>query len=944
MRLSLLIIGFLFFNVSHLSAALEGVRFYVEKDLAELKENPPKPDKYKKELNRILDLCKSSFSRFDTTTAKAYSDLSNIHFDDRNFKTSLSAKSKQLDILLHFGDKKKIADAYTQIAIINKWLASNYKVIENHLKAIEIKKQIPDHSYYANYMGLALAYRQIGKYILAKDYAEYALQVAKTPTEEGKAYNLKFLAHHDSGELLKAREMVEKALEIGLSNNLDEIIGSAYYGFSVILLSEQNVAERKLKKLDKDHKIQLDYSEAIKYAKMGIGYLENSNAEEKDRDLAMRYSSLSNLFSRNKQYGTSIYYADLSIAKLKAFYKKDYHPNIGTTYSNYAFKFGRRYTNEKLRNPNTKIRDEQFKADLDRQIELEKEALRCFFDRPNLENPLEAISEQDLYGVNLKDRIIQSYYIISLSYAFKYLNHGRNPQDLELAQKSEDKAIMLIDIMRAEMSDQDEKIFWRRFTRKHYDTAIELAEWSSDVNKMIFYIEKSKSVLLLDELNHKDGLKLIPSELAMRENKLREQIAISDIERPSRYNKYNKFIDSIKQEFPAYYEYKFDTSPPTLSEIQDEILDDSTNLVMYYATSDSLFTINITSTHSELLHAPRDKHLGRDIDTLLRYANNKDSLEFMETYEAFLYKSKKLHDVLFQPIKYKKPNTITIGVGMIQYIPFDLLVKEIKDGEPHFLIYDHVFSEVSSVSILRKKMRSSKNAFNNFLMVCPEKFDDNRLASLSESQREIRALKSITESKVLESEDASVKNFIDFSNDFDVIHFSSHSGIDSISKQPWIAFQDSTIDLNQIYKLNLNASLVTLSSCKSYSGSFDVSERESGEGINSLARAFLFADASAVIGSRWNLNEDSGLELFEDFYKNLKKSKSKPKALRDAKINFIKNNPYKSPYHWAPLVCIGNPQGLSSQMPLNFPWMFACIVLGIILIFSVFKIKNKSKV
>jgi len=273
---------------------------------------------------------------------------------------------------------------------------------------------------------------------------------------------------------------------------------------------------------------------------------------------------------------------------------------------------------------------------------------------------------------------------------------------------------------------------------------------------------------------------------------------------------------------------------------------------------------------------------------------------------------------------------------MIQYLPFDLLVKEVKDGKPHYLIYDHTFSEVSSASILRKKIQGSKNAFNNLLMISPGKFDDNQLVSLSESQNEIRALNKIAKAKILASEEASIKNFIDFSDDYDVIHFSSHSGIDSITKQPWIAFQDSTINLNEIYKLNLNASLVTLSSCKSFNGS----HYEGGEGINSLARAFLFADASAVVGSMWNLNEVSGLELFEDFYKNLKKSKSKPRALRDAKLEFIKNNPYKSPYHWAPLVCIGNPEGLQTQMSFNIPWLFGGFILSMIIIFGFFKFKS----
>ena len=900
----------------------DGIRFYIEKDLAQLKLNPN--ENKEEDLLRLLDLCETNFSSTDTTTAKIYNELSSMYYDQRDFKSSLDFKKQELIISEYHDDKRYVAEVYAELGDIYKWLSSFYKSEEYHLKSLEIKRQIPDHSFSKNYLGLCNAYHQQGKYNLQKKYADYAIEVARTPAELCDAYGFKLSGHVRLGELDEAYIQLEKIFQIANESRSSYYLGKAHIHKGWLKLREEDKKRRE--------KQSYSYDEAIALYKKGIKLVEGSDDEFKDRGLAYNYSSLSNLYTRTGGYTKALEYSDIAIRKTRNFYNKDYDPDMGTLFSNFAYKYFRRFTANRRRIEKNKLNNnpkelELLRNDLNKGIYYQQEAVRCFLNHSNLIDPIDDVRQADLYGMDNKWRCIKSYSDIALSYAYKYLLLGKDRQDIIKAEKSQSKAIALIDIMREEMSDQDTKIFWRKQTRYRYDTAIELSEWLEDINKVLYYTEKSKSILLLDELNHKDALKLIPENLSAREKELRELISINNQDKPYYYNQYNAFLDSLKVEYPAYYAYKFDSEPPNIVEIQNSILDDSTNLIMYHRTADSLYTINITSTSSELLHQPNPKDFDAQVDTLLSLVNNKDSLEYMAGYRQFIDLSHHLYNTLIDPITHKRKNTIIIGDGKIDFIPFDLLVADTTGGVPHYMILDHVIGYANSVSVLRNKMLKSENKFNNLLMVCPEKFDAMGLTTLTQSKDEINGLKQVVKSKVLENNDASIDNFLLHSEQYDVIHFSSHSGLDKETKQPWIAFQDSMISLNEIYKLNLNASLVSLSSCKSTDGNY-----QSGEGINSLARAFLFADASAVVGSLWNLNEVSGYTIFQDFYKNLKSTKSKPAALRLAKIEYINNNPYKSPYHWAPLVCIGNPDPLHSNFISPLP-IILMSVIGILVLF-----------
>jgi tetratricopeptide (TPR) repeat protein len=101
---------------------------------------------------------------------------------------------------------------------------------------------------------------------------------------------------------------------------------------------------------------------------------------------------------------------------------------------------------------------------------------------------------------------------------------------------------------------------------------------------------------------------------------------------------------------------------------------------------------------------------------------------------------------------------------------------------------------------------------------------------------------------------------------------------------------------------DLQASLVTLSACETGGG-----QDAQTEGILSLARAFHFAGAKAVVSSLWRVEDKSTAFLMEAFYKELKTGVAKDVALQRAmQVTRQKSRVWSSPRHWAAFVLTGD--------------------------------------
>jgi len=144
--------------------------------------------------------------------------------------------------------------------------------------------------------------------------------------------------------------------------------------------------------------------------------------------------------------------------------------------------------------------------------------------------------------------------------------------------------------------------------------------------------------------------------------------------------------------------------------------------------------------------------------------------------------------------------------------------------------------------------------------------------------------------------------------EFDYIHFSCH-GLLNDDFQSLVLSQlpsdkspeDGYFTLNEIMNCDYNAKLVVLSACQTGSG-----KMYKGEGVTGLTRAVMYAGTPAVVASLWKVDDTATKELMVKFYKNmLENNMDKVEALRQAKLELIKNKKYSSPLFWSAFVLYG---------------------------------------
>jgi CHAT domain-containing protein len=161
--------------------------------------------------------------------------------------------------------------------------------------------------------------------------------------------------------------------------------------------------------------------------------------------------------------------------------------------------------------------------------------------------------------------------------------------------------------------------------------------------------------------------------------------------------------------------------------------------------------------------------------------------------------------------------------------------------------------------------------------------------------------------KVLLRKQASKTAVMKFSDQFRYVHFACHgifnpdnpmeSGLMLSSDDQ----KDGMLTVNDLYDMRLNADLVTLSACETALGNVS-----NGDDVVGFTRGFLYAGASSIVSSLWEVSDEATSILMQEFYNNLK-DRDKRTALRLAQLK-IKETYNSHPYFWAAFQLTGATQ------------------------------------
>jgi tetratricopeptide (TPR) repeat protein len=390
----------------------------------------------------------------------------------------------------------------------------------------------------------------------------------------------------------------------------------------------------------------------------------------------------------------------------------------------------------------------------------------------------------------------------------------------------------------------------------------------------------------------------------------------------------------------------------------------------------TLFNLNSKGLNFETLYINRDSLLSMLGSISPIYKSGLESEEIYVNEDLFSFNALaafRMYETVFKDFLSPIPKESTVIVSFppeLVKLPLELLVTEWDEGESpyyygdkEFLInkYQILYTPSASVYFIQKDKPQENNKQNllvgdpfinnsefalsvrgGLIDVNPSQARDIRLFPLEHSFEEIKSIEAtLTNNMVFLSKEATESNFKENAPASNIVHISSHSFL--LKDQPLVLFSpqedlkdDGFLELGEIVQLNLNSELVVLSSCRSGLGKID-----EAEGIIGMQKAFFEAGSKSVLVTLWDVNDKYTSYFMRDFYKYLAEGKSKSEALRQAKLNFIKNYS-ANPYYWSAFILSGNPSGIKLQEAASFTLLH---VLGILLLigFVYFIAKKRLK-
>jgi len=358
------------------------------------------------------------------------------------------------------------------------------------------------------------------------------------------------------------------------------------------------------------------------------------------------------------------------------------------------------------------------------------------------------------------------------------------------------------------------------------------------------------------------------------------------------------------------------SEPRSLEMIQQQ-LPEQTQLVQYVVLENKLL-IFVISPRSNLQHTMYSIPKGELNEKLAGYLNIISRPPTDDASQELLL-AKDLYSILIKPVEKfldKQKLLCIIPDGTLNYLPFAALVSP-ESGR--YLFEDHLLMTSPSTSVF---LSCSENALQkigqkdeNVLSIGNPTFDRAAFPdfeNLPDAEREAVEVGKYYKSRVVLPENlatkAAVKSHIESS---DVIHLALHSKVDNevpLRSQLLLAetggISDSVFYAYEIYNLKLSQTrLVVLSSCQSGAGRY-----YGGEGVSSLARAFISAGVPLVVASLWPVESRATDMLMVSLHSHRTQERiSTVEALRKAQQEMVYGPAQylRRPYYWAAFTVTG---------------------------------------
>jgi CHAT domain-containing protein len=899
--------------------------------------------------------------RNPTMEAEVNRKLANAYSTQGKFKTALACitKSTRIDSAT-VGNELGLIEDYRQSGLIHAFTGNFSLAMKNLEKSLSLNKGMEGSAKTAKqssvaetHLALAQVNLTLGNYTETRTFAQFALSIfSKLP--EGVAGQIETnlilgIVSRDKGDLTEAVKKIELSSRLAQQNQFNntrqlQALAEVYY-----LKGEWETAIRlRLQAAEQAEKTNIKPAIINTYMQLGDAYQKMGDKEKS----SAYYSRALKIHQETVQGDTLIVGAANSN-----------NNQFQHTYE-YQIKSG---SNLGAALANLRLGEMQLAANLpDSAQELFNRSKSLFQKIGNSEGLAKANLELAKVFV-LRKEFIQATTLLSQAGSqtiqpdlkwqiLFYQGQVKEQQNLlSEARAHYESAILVIDKMRANLTVGEFKTLFANTKVDVYNQLILLLlknkkQWNDltyaqAIERSLSLSEQARSRTFLDMLgnkkieakeksdttllNREQLLRLKISQLVQETNKaasqseIKQQLAkeLDQVQRD-----HFDLMQRIRLNSPAYSTLMV-VDPPPVQHIQQK-LDEKTLLLEYWLSDDALVIWTITRDHVDATTVVLER------EALLRLIKASRSAIAFQLPEAENHLSE-LYKHLVLPVestlaRYSK--TIVVPHSSLHFVPFHAL----RNQKGEFLIEKTIISYAPSSSILLHCLNQTPKKGNKFLGLALGDLSIGSFSGLPGTEVEINQI-----SKLYDDFDAKSKEsfreseFKAQSANYNYVHVATHGVFNK--NQPIHSYllmtkdeqDDGQLTVDEIFGLQMNSKMVTLSACETALG--DLGEADE---LIGLSRAFIYAGSPSVMVSLWKVDDATTSWLMTRFHQYWKAGHTSAEALTFAQRDLINRN-FKSsqsrglpevewnpeiqksvqsksavtarnPYFWAPFVLIGN--------------------------------------
>ncbi|HEX4604549.1 MAG TPA: CHAT domain-containing tetratricopeptide repeat protein [Candidatus Angelobacter sp.] len=335
----------------------------------------------------------------------------------------------------------------------------------------------------------------------------------------------------------------------------------------------------------------------------------------------------------------------------------------------------------------------------------------------------------------------------------------------------------------------------------------------------------------------------------------------------------------------------------SVEELQ-KILPENTLLLEYYTARNRFYVCLVSRKQFKILPLGNVMEVREKVRLLqLQLSKFRLGADYIKSLEKTLLEATQAHleeiySMLIAPIREQltAEHLIIVPHAFLHYLPFHAL----SNGE-RYLIDDFSISYAPSSSIFAVCQAKSQPIGDGDTLVLA--VPDARAPFIEEEGRFVAS--AMGNARLFMGTEATEEQLRTYGPTSRFVHIATHGYFRQDNPMfSSLRLGNSLLSLFDLYQLQFDAELVTLSGCGT-----GMNVVIGGDELIGLVRGLLYAGAQTLMVSLWEVHDQSTAEFMRDFYEGYRVSANKANALRNAMMKLKQKN--RHPYYWAAFALVG---------------------------------------